>query len=377
MKKLILILLLFSAACFIAFGISDGISRRQSHVSQNSHVPIYEDTAYTIIDKGTIFSEMATADKNWEIVNEFPNININAAGATTVITQHDGERILVDAKIPDGRELYVGAEYNGDDLTIEIRPRNITFSDIVDEFGKVLWSDDVFKFPEGVIVTVSFPQTIYDNVDIKLGSGKMYVDELYANDTNVNIGSGTLEMQRSSDYRANSFNLELGSGKAKVNNVCAEYNSLDIGSGDFIVAGLTGDGTIDMGSGSGSVILSNDCKKLKTDISSGALDIYVWASGADVSADIGSGAVEVNAYGMFESLGSHNNGETVTCGYGATDIKINMSSGNVKIMESTFAPSAEVTIPISTDNEYEIGEQYPDIEEQTEITQGFPTDTGI
>lgn len=338
-KKIIVVLSIICAASFIAFGLSYAILGRRYYDSGASHVSAGS-------GERSIFGELVHSNNDWEIVNEFRNVNINAAGATTIIQQNSGDRILVSAQVPDGRELYCGAKYNqsAGELTIEVRPKNITFSDVVEEFGKTLWTDDVFKFPEGVTVTISFPQTIYANLNIKLGSGKMYVDELYAGYTYVDIGSGTFEMQRSEDYEANAFTLDLGSGKAKVKNMRASSFYIDVGSGKFDVTGLSRTGRVDMGSGSGTLVLGKECEDLDVDIGSGALDIYLEETGANIDTDIGSGAVNINAYGTEVKLGM-NDDESVTVGNGAAEIEIEMGTGSVDILEAANAPALELSIP--------------------------------
>lgn len=343
MKKLIVVLSIICALSFIAFGLSYAILGRHYYGEATSHVSL---------DSGerSIFSEIVHSNSDWEIVNEFRTVNINSAGAKTIIQQNSGDRILVSAQVPDGRELYAGAKYNQSEskLTIEVRPKNITFSDIAEEFGKVLWTDDVFKFPEGVTVTISFPQTIYDELNIKLGSGKMYVDELYAGFTAVDIGSGTFEMQRSEDYEGGAFILDLGSGKAKVKNMRASSFDIDVGSGKFDITGLSRTGSIDIGSGSGTLVLGKECEDLAVDMGSGALDIYLEETGAKVDTDIGSGSVNISAYGMETKLGMNDDdNEPVQVGSGTAEIEIDMGSGSLDILEAAKAPALVMEIPKS------------------------------
>ncbi len=343
MRKVFVFLSIVCALSFIAFWISCGILGHRYTGSGTAEV------TYSSGER-SIFGALVNNDAHWEVVNEFPHININAAGAKTIIQQNSGKRILVDAQVPDGREVYVGAKYNesAGELTIEVRPQNVTFANVAEEFGKVLWSDDVFKFPEGVTVTISFPQTIYESLEVKLGSGKMYVDELYAGYTSVDIGSGTFEMQRSEDYKGGAFTMHLGSGKAKVKNMRANSYSINVGSGAFDITGLSGDGMIDMGSGSGTLVLANDCEALKVDMGSGALDVYLEETGATVKTDIGTGSVNIDAYGMKTKLGMKDDDkEPVTVGNGAAKINIEMGSGSVDILEAANAPALELSIPKS------------------------------
>ncbi len=377
MRKIIVFLSIVCALSFIAFWIS-------FEILGYPHYP-GSGTVAVSSEERSIFGSLVKNDAHWEIVNEFPHVKINAAGAKTIIQQHDGNRILVNAQVPDGREVYVGSYYNqsAGELTIEVRPQNVTFADVVEEFGKVLWSDDVFKFPEGVTVTISFPQTIYESLDVKLGSGKMYVDELYAGYTIVDIGSGTFEMQRSEDYEGNSFTLDLGSGKAKVKNMRASSYYIDIGSGKFDVTGLSGDGRVVMGSGSGTLALANDCEKLEVDIGSGALDIYLEETGANIDTDIGTGSVNINAYGFETKLGMNDDDKLVTVGNGAADIEIDMGSGSVDILEAANAPVLELSIPPRSESSQAVSSSQsvssssPDVPAQVTLTGDTSVISGI
>lgn len=341
MKKLLRALIVICVVSFTGFWVTKGL------FGTRDYNPHYTGGYVSGFDGATtIFSELVTCNDSWEIVNEFPNINIHTAGATTIIEQNDSDRIHVNAEVPDGRKLYIGADYieSTGELTIEVRPENITFADVVEEFGKVLWSDDVFKFPEGVTVTISFPHTIYEELNIKHGSGKLYVDEIYSNNNNIEIGSGTFEMQRAEQFTSHSFSVDLGSGKATIKNMRSDNFGIDIGSGSFAFTGISGTGSVEMGSGKGSLVLANDCQDIDLDMGSGSLDIYIEESGADISADIGSGSLNIDAYGTKDKL-KDDSDEDVVVGSGKTEIDIEMGSGSVYILEAANAPALVIDIP--------------------------------
>lgn len=347
MKKLLNSLIIICFVSFSGFWVTKGI------LGTRDYYPHYSGGYVSGSDRAiSIFSELVTCNDSWEIVNEFPNINIHTAGATTIIEQNDSDRIHVKAEVPDGRRLYIGADYieSTGELTIEVRPENITFSDIVEEFGKVLWSDDVFKFPEGVTVTISFPHTIYEELNIKHGSGKLYVDEIYSNNNTIEIGSGTFEMQRTEQFTSDTFSVALGSGKATIKNMRSDIFDIDIGSGSFAFTGISGTGTVEMGSGKGSLVLANDCQSVDLDMGSGSIDIYVEESGVLVDSDIGSGSVNIDAYGKTMKLRNGADEEDVYVGLGndndgSAKLSIELASGNIDILESANAPALVIDIP--------------------------------
>lgn len=332
MKKLLGFLIPVCIISFIGFGVTKSIFGRDG-----SRDVIYNDGG-----ENWIFSTLANADDSWEVVNEFRNINLNCAGATVVVNQTDSDRIQISADVPDGHEVFVGAYYYDDDLVIEVRPEYITFMDFVDDFGKVFWNNDVFNYPEGVTVTISFPKTVYDYLTIQQGSGKLYIDELYARNEDITVGSGTFEMRRENVLYSDFLNLAIGSGSAKIENVRPHFYNIEMGSGKFEITSLYGDGTIEMGSGKGSIAFAQAFENCQVDMGSGTLDLYITESGANVITNIGSGAVNVNAYGIEQKLTDE---DGIMVGGGSAEISISMGSGKVSIMESANAPHIEFNIP--------------------------------
>lgn len=332
-KRLLGFLIPVCIISFIGFGVTKAIFGR-------SGTSIIDDVEYN--GENWIFSTLAETDNSWEVVNEFRNIHLNCAGATVVVNQTDSDRIQIAADVPDGREVFVGAYYYDDDLVIEVRPEYITFMDFVDDFGKVFWNNDVFNYPEGVTVTISFPKTVYDYLTIQQGSGKLYIDELYARNEEITVGSGTFEMRRENVLYSDFLDLAIGSGSAKIENVRPHFYNIDMGSGKFEITSLYGDGTIEMGSGKGSIAYAQAFENCQVDMGSGTLDLYITESGANVITNIGSGAVNVNAYGIEQKLTGE---DGIMVGGGSAEINISMGSGKISILESASAPQIEFTAP--------------------------------
>lgn len=346
MKKLLKALIIICVVSFTGFWVSTGIFGTTGYMSYTRGSVVEQ-----VVNSATIFSELATSDKQWEIPNEYPNVNINTAGATTIIEQNDDNKIIVSAQIPGGRKLFVGAYCNRStqELTIEVRPENITFADVVEEFGKVLWSEDVFSFPEGVVVTISFPHTIYGELNIKQGSGKLYVDEIYSNHNSIEIGSGKFEMQRTEQFTSDSFSVSLGSGSATIKNMRSDGFNINVGSGSFAFTGVSGSGSVDMGSGKGSLVLAGDCQDVDLDMGSGSIDVYVEESGIWVASDVASGSLNIDAYGTSAKIRSGTDEESVYVGRGNTDsdatLFVELASGSVNILEAANAPALVINIP--------------------------------
>lgn len=337
MKKLLGFLIPVCIISFIGFGVTSLILPSGGY-SVGS--PIYENGTY-------IVNDVVEHDRDWTISDVVPVINLNSSGVTTIVNQHDGTNILVRASVPSGRQVYVSAYCDGDELTIETSRNNVTFSDVVESFGKVLWSEDIFTYSDGVVVTISFPKNIYDNVNIKLGSGELYVEDLYARDDDIKVGSGTLEMCRNQHYVSENFILNIGSGNVKIKDYHADNFDFDLGSGKFEFSGLEGSGNLDMGSGKCSLIATENLSTFSADIGSGKFELYVLENGAQVTSSVGSGSVNINAYGVEKKLGISDNDDdnSVVVGNGQAVIDIDLGSGKATVLPLESAPDIQINIP--------------------------------
>lgn len=337
MKKLLGFLIPVCIISFICFGVSSMFLPRSGYSVGD---PINDGNKY-------VFEGVVNTDRTWRIFDEFPIINLNSSGVKTIVNQHDGNEIIVSASVPSGRNVYVGAYYDDEQLTIETSRDNVSFSDIVDSFGKVLWSEDIFTSSDGVVVTVSFPKSIYDYVNVKLGSGELYVDELYAKNNDIRVGSGTLRMSRSKRYVSEYLGVYIGSGDVKIKDYHSNSFDVHLGSGKCEISGLEGNGTLDMGSGSCKLITNDSLSTFSGDISSGKLELYVAEGGAQITASVGSGSVNVNAYGVEEKV----NNSTVECeqpivfGNAEAALDIELGSGKVSILPCEKAPDIQINIP--------------------------------
>ncbi|MGN1111535.1 MAG: DUF4097 family beta strand repeat-containing protein [Oscillospiraceae bacterium] len=330
MKKILCFLIPVCILSFIGFWVSTAILG----TTDNGNVDLTDFTHIMQPGETLIFGDNATSDREWEIENTYGNININSAGATTVIEENDGDTIIVKAEVPNGRRVSVNiyGQESEDELTIEIVPDFTSLSDILGQLGKMIRFGDGFDFSNDVTVTVSFPRTIYGQMNLQLGSGKMYYNEVFSNNYNVEIGSGRFEMKRSDEALSSTFNLEMGSGKAMIDNMRAKRYNIKIGSGEFDLAGISGTGELEMGSGKGSLSFTNDCISSDIDIGSGSLDIYLEESGAIVEAEVGSGSVDIDAYGVNTKLKNDSPDTEIWVGNKRTEISIELGSGKVDIL---------------------------------------------
>lgn len=332
MKKIFCCALVVFFVSLIGFGVTYPFFGRYHY---GSH------TSYIVYGERTIFSGLYIDSNEWTVLDEFPYVNINSAGIKTVIGRTSSDRITISLDNPNQRKIQVMAVYEGDRLTIEAHPDNITFdlSDV--KFGIVSWLEDIFGGGEnaGVTLNIGFPENIYESINIKQGSGSMQVNDLYARYQDIQIGSGTFEFNRPSKggFRSNSFNLDLGSGSATICGMETDCYDIKIGSGKFDLSNLCGEGEIDMGSGLGKIAFCDDGEHdvdREINIGSGTLSLYFpSACGMTLDTSIGSGSVNVNAFGITKKITSADDDDEIQLGDGEGDLDIDMGSGRVDILD--------------------------------------------
>lgn len=336
MKKIFLSALSVFLVCLLCFGISYWILGYRRSYS-------YSDQVTSIRGKFTIFSGDYSRDQQWTVLNEFPYVTINSAGVKTVIGRSNSDRITLNLENPGNRAVHAEAVYSGQDLTLEVRSTNVTFDISNMKFGVVSWLEDIFTGKTDIILTIGFPESIYDQINVRLGSGEMQINDLYSRNYDIEIGSGKCEFSRSSDagFKSNRFNLDLGSGKAVFSGMETEAYYIDIGSGHFELAGLCGDGEINMGSGSGSIAFCDkpdDDSKHKLNMGSGGLALYYPGdSGVVLETKFGSGKITIDGFGADKTITSSNCDEfdEIKLGAGISKLKINMGSGNVTVYDDS------------------------------------------
>lgn len=346
MKKIFLSAFAVFLSCVIGFIASLVIFGRSHNVHYS---PVYEGGG-----KAYIFRGDYTSGQCWTVLNEFPNVTINSAGVKTIIGRSESDRITINIENPNKKTIHAEAAYNGEELTLEFRPTNITFDISEIKFGITSWLEDIFTGNSDIIVTVGFPETIYEVINIQQGSGTMQINDLYSRWYDVDIGSGKCEFNRpaSGDFKSEVFELDLGSGTAVFSGMESKSFDIDIGSGNFTLDRLSGTGEIDMGSGKGSICFvdreetENGRNMHKIDIGSGNLTLYYPENGGVVLySDIGSGKIDIDGFDYKKTINSSNCDELnqFVTGNGAVDLKVDMGSGMVTIKDSSSYTAPEIT----------------------------------
>ena len=330
--------------CIIGFVSSIVIFGHTVNISR----PVYEYNSEAYVFRGDY-----STDQSWTVLNEFRYVTVNSAGVKTIIGRSETDRITIHVENPNRRTVHAEAAYEGDNLTLEFRPTNITF-DISDiKFGITNWLDDIFSGNSDIIVTVGFPATIYQSIDIRQGSGTMQINDLYSRSYDVEIGSGKCEFNRpaSGDFKSNWFKLTLGSGSAVFSGMESDRFDIDIGSGSFTLDRLSGSGAIDMGSGKGSIYFcdkpENDDDEIEQELSMGSGNLtlyYPEDGGVTLDCTFGSGKIEIDGFDHKKTLNNSNYGENnhFVMGTGAIELDADMGSGTVTIKDTKSYSAPEI-----------------------------------
>lgn len=375
MKKVFAIAAIVCVVNFILFGISQCVGYLSTGRFGGTNSSVYVDQISSSREMLIFDQQVTDGKKDWKINDEFPNIHLNTSGIKVIVDQWDGDQIAVSADVTNGGKAKVSAYYNTstNNLTITAARPDISFDD-ASKFGVVNWLEDIFG-NNGAVVTIKFPQNIYENLEIKHGSGELFVSDFYARNNNISVGSGTFAFGGNSDFRANLFNLSLTSGKVSVDNISSEIVSLtgnsgklycsfaenaqqarnfllelnsgtaavknvsaadcelDIGSGKFFGDIKADNLTMKQGSGSSEIALAELTANADIDVGSGKVNLYLPESGGEVFPSIGSGSVKIDAYNVKANLSGGDNDLTYVVGAEDAVIGVNLNSGTVGIYE--------------------------------------------
>lgn len=340
MRKLLFSAIPICLVSFILFGISVAVLGTR-YDTVNSEV--YDE----VFNRHQYLSETVTRGE-WTLTDAAkPDVNLRTSGVNAYVVQSNDDYVHIRVASKNDSSVRVNVYTEDEKLNIEVCPPNIIFDGEVD-FGKIFWLDDIFHGSPDTEVVISFPQLIYDELDIEHGSGTLMVDGLNAKYNDFDIGSGRFEFSKSEQFTADYFNVDVGSGSTVISNMQTEHYRIELGSGHYDLSGLSGSGEIDMGSGNGSIAYSdfvdfNDEYDHETEVcdlnmGSGTLNLYFPDnSGCYLYADIGSGSINVNAYGIEKKLTHSSDEDELILGENSNTLNynINMGSGKINIRNTS------------------------------------------
>lgn len=319
MKRLFGIFIPLCICSFIAFGISVAVlGTPKKSVSEE----VVADDVYTEAD-----------GNSWTRVLEggYNVIDIDTGAVDLKITPADVDETTVKFESKDYKGS-ITTEISGGTLKIKA-DEYFSFHGVSELIKRITdgFKNFAFDFSSSRL-EVTVPQNVYDRLDVDMGSGSVTVDGVRALANNISIGSGGFYYTGADGFKADEMNVELGSGFFDLANAATGRYDISVGSGRFEVSGLTGEGNLDMGSGSGTVGYGMIDGNSVIDVSSGTLNVSIPSdASAVIKADIGSGSVRVNACGVSLNL---NDGQKATLNGGSYEIKAELGSGSIKFTDS-------------------------------------------
>ena len=174
----------------------------------------------------------------------------------------------------------------------------------VEEKGGLLTIQETKKFTgtyNGAVLTVYVPAgTVFDNVNLTTGAGRLTIGNLSAGTLDFELGAGDVTI--TSLVATESADIEGGAGRVTVSGGTLKDLDLEMGVGQLnLTAGLTGDCQLDLGVGESNITLIGSKENYKLDMEKGLGNICV--DGKNVSGySSGNGANEVEINGGVGSI---------------------------------------------------------------------------
>ena len=297
-------------------------------------------------DSVILDAETHTQHESWEIEEPYSRIELDTGMFTVNLIPSNGNATEFEMDSNGNGEV----ETYMDEFGLHISASSETsFDDFIDRLADALSSgkgwDDLWSVGT---LNVKVPYTSLEGLTINVGSGKVNVSDIWADDCTFHIGSGELNFNGTGEECSN-MNLYMGSGKCVVNKIACISYDINIGSGKYEVNGLRGSGNLDMGSGSGVLGFDSVDGASGFDIGSGSLTVNI-PDDADlvIDADIGAGKVSVNTSDCSTTLRSN---KSVTLGSGESVFDIELGSGKVNIVGAGSVPDSTVVATTAVDTQ--------------------------
>lgn len=315
---------------FIAFGISAAVLGT-GYNTYDTAVTEVDYTDYGLVSGGSDVS-------SWELYDSYSDIQLDiGAYNVTLYPGIEGDNTTYfNASRVSGDRTDIRTELSGDTLVVTIDDsfKFINFGfDFLDRLFEAIRTGEGFEnIFGGSRLDIIVPPQVYNSLEVNMGSGSLEIVNINAASNSFYLGSGSMSFSNGNDFTSDSLAVDMGSGYIQMNGVKTNEYAIDVGSGKYEIFGLSGDGSIEMGSGNGTVgfdTFNGDCD---VSVGSGTLGIYV-PSGASmkIGTDIGSGSVYVDTAEHNSKL---RDGDSVTMGGGEYEMFVDLNSGRVNIYDS-------------------------------------------
>lgn len=281
-----------------------------------------------------------------------PEIELNLADVSATVVPYNGTNIVVEARNIGHSKLRVDLErIGGSSSRINIR------SDSLLDFGFGLFKFNLFDGLADKIsnrrITIKIPSNyIYEKIIISQGSGETNIKGIPALENDIDIGSGKLTYENSSSVVSQTFKIDLGSGEATFKGISTKNYEIDVGSGKLNIKNLTGDGKIDMGSGSADITFE-DSPSGRLDMGSGYIKMTIpKETNTTFNFDIGSGWIDIEEEieDHMKSYTRYSDDGNIVLGNGDFKYDIDLGSGRIEIAYTNTGSKPITGITITEPN---------------------------
>lgn len=373
--------LVIAAALFAAGGLTAAAFGSQHSLGAIKELDMYGKFSS---DDLTV-NETVSDDREWHF-NAAKSIGISTSCVKTRILPSDGEDIVLNVNTKGNKAAVKVMEKDGY-LAIGVDTR-IGFA-IFGSFSG-----------ENITATISLPRMIYDEMELRLGSGSMEAQDTQASENKIKIGSGALSFSMANGFSAATLSTTLGSGSVEMSGISAETQDIVVSSGKLVLenAKSSATDTLNIEVSSGRVDMTN-VSAVNQDITvrSGELNldnvedvkmldfnIQVYSGSANISnahtqsydIDVSSGHFSANGLSGHGSI-DVKSGEVITKFIEIGSSEFDVSSGSLKVTIPKNT-NANLTADVSSGALIvKAGGIDKEIEDETRLTLGNGGETEI
>lgn len=265
---------------------------------------------------GNIFSnesEHIVYEEEFDVTN-IKNINLDWSSGRINIYKSESDKIKViqKSKYELKEDELVNIDYKNETISVKEGKKKIEFFFL--GFGSISTSLDVYlpdKEFEEVYVKISSGRANVENLNlnkfkVKVSSGKIEIRKVISQDIEANVSSGSIEMN---DVKTSSLNYEVTSGKIEINNLNTNILKALVKSGKIDIDGSAKQ--IDLKATSGKILVDNNVlpESLDVKVTSGSIDVAIPENeGFEASYSVTSGSFksDFDLYSNMSNLDKKN-----------------------------------------------------------------------
>ena len=204
----------------------------------------------------SIISEVVGPEKSYEeeVIENVKDIEIKQASFQNLTINIDHANFIVKT----GKSLKV--ESNSSNIKVKEEGQKLTIKEKNKNwFGRTKTSSVILTIPE---------DTIFDNVKIDTGAGKIEIESITTRKLDFELGAGSTKIKELNVL--NEADIEGGAGKIEILSGSIHDLDLDIGVGKFVLySTLTGNTKVDAGVGEANIVVLNAFENYRVQLEKG------------------------------------------------------------------------------------------------------------